>query len=48
LNSTGVGWITTARLDDRQVLRITVMNPRTRPEDGEAVQREIARLAATD
>jgi len=46
LNSTGTGWITLARLDGRQVLRITVMNPRTRPEDGEAVLVTIARLAA--
>ncbi len=46
LNSTGAGWITIARLDGRQVLRITVMNPRTRAEDGKAVLATIARLAA--
>ena len=46
LNNSGVGWITAARLEGRPVLRITVMNPRTRREDGEAVLNEIARLAA--
>ena len=45
LNNSGVGWITAARLEGRPVLRMTVMNPRTRPEDGEAVLSEIARLA---
>ncbi|RPI23097.1 MAG: pyridoxal-dependent decarboxylase [Acidobacteria bacterium] len=45
LNNSGVGWITAARLNGRQVLRITVMNPRTRVEDGEAVLEAIAGLA---
>ena len=31
-NRSGHGWITTTVLDGRRVLRVTVMNPRTRPE----------------
>lgn len=31
-NAHGRGWITTTRLDGRQVLRVTLMNPGTRPE----------------
>ena len=31
-NRSGRGWITTTLLDGRRVLRVTVMNPRTRPE----------------
>ena len=31
-NRSGKGWITTTVLDGRRVLRVTVMNPRTRPE----------------
>jgi L-2,4-diaminobutyrate decarboxylase len=37
LNNSGHGWITGARLDGREVLRMTVMNPRTRLHDGEAI-----------
>jgi L-2,4-diaminobutyrate decarboxylase len=44
LNSSGIGWITSARLKGRQVLRIAVMNPRTRPEDGEALLEAISEL----
>jgi L-2,4-diaminobutyrate decarboxylase len=36
-NRSGHGWITGARLDGREVLRMTVMNPRTRPGDGDAI-----------
>ena len=31
-NRSGQGWITTTILDGRRVLRVTVMNPRTRPD----------------
>jgi L-2,4-diaminobutyrate decarboxylase len=31
-NRSGAGWITATNLDGRRVLRVTVMNPRTRPE----------------
>jgi L-2,4-diaminobutyrate decarboxylase len=31
-NRSGVGWITTTVLNGRQVLRVTIMNPRTRAE----------------
>jgi L-2,4-diaminobutyrate decarboxylase len=37
LNTSGQGWITGTRMDGREVLRMTVMNPRTRPRDGEAI-----------
>ena len=37
LNNSGHGWITGARLEGREVLRMTVMNPRTRLHDGEAI-----------
>jgi L-2,4-diaminobutyrate decarboxylase len=37
LNGSGQGWITGARLNGRDVLRMTVMNPRTRVSDGEAI-----------
>ena len=37
LNGSGLGWITGARVNGRDVLRMTVMNPRTRPSDGEAI-----------
>jgi L-2,4-diaminobutyrate decarboxylase len=46
-NNSGQGWITTSRLDGRQVLRMTVMNPRTRPADGDAILDALAELAAT-
>jgi L-2,4-diaminobutyrate decarboxylase len=46
LNASGLGWITTTSIKGRQVLRIAVMNPRTRPEDGEALLAAIARMAA--
>ena len=32
-NRSGEGWITTTNLDGRQVLRVTMMNPRTTPSD---------------
>jgi L-2,4-diaminobutyrate decarboxylase len=44
LNQSGHGWITAARFDGKQVLRMTVMNPRTRPEDGTAILDAIANL----
>ncbi len=31
-NRSGTGWITTTVLNGRRVLRVTIMNPRTRPE----------------
>ena len=31
-NRSGVGWITTTVLNGRRVLRVTIMNPRTRAE----------------
>jgi L-2,4-diaminobutyrate decarboxylase len=37
LNTSGQGWITGTRMDGREVMRMTVMNPRTRPRDGEAI-----------
>ncbi len=48
LNDSGHGWITTARLEGRQVLRMTVMNPRTRLEDGEAILDHLSGLAKVD
>jgi L-2,4-diaminobutyrate decarboxylase len=48
-NRSGHGWITGSRLDGREVLRMTVMNPRTRPDDGDAIldalEREGRKLA---
>jgi L-2,4-diaminobutyrate decarboxylase len=32
-NRSGEGWITATKLDGRQVLRVTMMNPRTTPSD---------------
>ncbi len=37
LNCSGQGWITGARLNGHDALRMTAMNPRTRPSDGEAI-----------
>ena len=42
-NRSGRGWITTTVLEGRRVLRVTVMNPRTRPEH---VRRMLDGLAA--
>lgn len=36
-NRSGDGWITTTMLDGRRVLRVTIMNPRTTPDDAVAV-----------
>jgi L-2,4-diaminobutyrate decarboxylase len=36
-NRSGAGWVTTTVLNGRRVLRVTVMNPRTTPGDGEGV-----------
>jgi L-2,4-diaminobutyrate decarboxylase len=44
-NRSGHGWITTTMLDDRRVLRATIMNPRTSHEDVEAILAGLARLA---
>ena len=43
-NRSGEGWITTTLLAGRRVLRVTVMNPRTTPDD---MLRTLDRLAAT-
>jgi L-2,4-diaminobutyrate decarboxylase len=42
-NRSGEGWITTTLLGGRRVLRVTVMNPRTTPDD---TRRTLDRLAA--
>ena len=42
-NRSGEGWITTTLLGGRRVLRVTVMNPRTRTRDVEAVLDGLAR-----
>ncbi|MDB4892360.1 MAG: Pyridoxal-dependent decarboxylase [Gemmatimonadetes bacterium] len=36
-NRSGAGWITATNLGGRRVLRVTVMNPRTTPDDVQAV-----------
>jgi L-2,4-diaminobutyrate decarboxylase len=36
-NRSGEGWVTTTILNGRRVLRVTIMNPRTTPEDTAAV-----------
>ena len=36
-NRSGAGWITTTMLDGRRVLRATIMNPRTTPDDTKAI-----------
>lgn len=36
-NRSGAGWITTTMLDGRRVLRATIMNPRTTPDDLRAI-----------
>jgi L-2,4-diaminobutyrate decarboxylase len=41
-NRSGRGWITTTILDGRRVLRVTVMNPRTRPEHVRRMLEELA------
>ena len=46
-NRSGAGWITTTLLGGRRVLRATLMNPRTTPEDLHAVVEGLARLGRT-
>jgi L-2,4-diaminobutyrate decarboxylase len=46
-NMSGHGWITATNLDGRRVLRVTLMNPRTTPEDVSAVLDGLAKLART-
>jgi len=43
-NRAGDGWITTTMLGGRRVLRVTLMNPRTRPSDLERVLDGLAAL----
>jgi L-2,4-diaminobutyrate decarboxylase len=44
-NREGTGWITTTVLGGRRVLRVTLMNPRTRPTDLAATLDDLAALA---
>ena len=41
-NQSGEGWITGTNLDGRRVLRVTMMNPRTTPEDIQEIVRGLA------
>jgi L-2,4-diaminobutyrate decarboxylase len=43
-NVSGHGWITATNLDGRRVLRVTLMNPRTTPDDISAILDELTRL----
>ena len=45
-NRSGEGWITTTVLGGRRVLRVTMMNPRTKPADLERVLEGLARIAS--
>jgi L-2,4-diaminobutyrate decarboxylase len=45
LNASGEGWITTTTLGGRRVLRVTVMNPRTTPDDLLEILAALRRLA---
>ena len=45
-NRSGEGWITTTVLGGRRVLRVTVMNPRTRTADVEKVLEGLGRMGA--
>ena len=45
-NRSGEGWITTTLLGGKRVLRVTVMNPRTRVRDVERVLEGLGRLGA--
>ncbi len=45
-NRSGEGWITTTLLGGRRVLRVTVMNPRTRERDVERVLDGLGRMGA--
>ena len=44
-NRSGAGWITATNLGGRRVLRVTVMNPRTGPDDVAEIVSGIARTA---
>ena len=44
-NRSGAGWITATNLGGRRVLRVTVMNPRTTPDDVRAVVEGLEREA---
>ncbi len=46
-NRSGEGWITTTLLGGKRVLRVTVMNPRTRVHDVERVLEGLGRLAGS-
>ncbi|HAM58449.1 MAG TPA: hypothetical protein DCQ64_24775 [Candidatus Rokubacteria bacterium] len=47
-NHGGSGWITTTVLGGRRVLRVTLMNPRTTPEDLRAVVDGLAAVGRQD
>jgi L-2,4-diaminobutyrate decarboxylase len=47
-NRSGHGWITTTVLDGQQVLRATIMNPRTTSQDVRDVLDGLAALAANE
>ena len=44
-NRSGAGWITATNLGGRRVLRVTIMNPRTGPDDVAEIVEGIARTA---
>jgi L-2,4-diaminobutyrate decarboxylase len=46
-NASGAGWITTTVLEGRQVLRVTIMNPRTTPAHLDALVEGLAKEAMT-
>jgi L-2,4-diaminobutyrate decarboxylase len=45
-NRSGEGWITTTVLGPRRVLRVTIMNPRTKEEHVRRLLDRLARMAA--
>ena len=44
-NRSGHGWITTTLLNERRMLRVTIMNPRTTPDHARSMLGRIAELA---
>jgi L-2,4-diaminobutyrate decarboxylase len=44
-NRSGAGWITATNLAGRRVLRVTIMNPRTGPDDVAEIVAGVARMA---
>ena len=45
-NRSGEGWVTTTVLNGRRVLRVTIMNPRTTPDDTDAVLNGLDRVCS--